>query len=51
MAGIGALANQIREAERQFGPIGVVGVYGVGEVIATDRHTATLARPMHRLGD
>ena len=28
------LANQLREAERQFGPIGVAGVYGVGQVIA-----------------
>jgi hypothetical protein len=27
------LADQIREAERRFGPIGVAGVYGVGEVL------------------
>ena len=27
------LAQQLREAERRFGPIGVAGVYGVGEVI------------------
>jgi glycosyltransferase involved in cell wall biosynthesis len=27
------LARQLREAERRFGPIGVAGVYGVGEVI------------------
>jgi hypothetical protein len=26
------LAHQLREAERQFGPVGVAGVYGVGEV-------------------
>ena len=28
------LTQQLREAERRFGPIGVAGVYGVGEVIA-----------------
>jgi hypothetical protein len=28
------LAQQLEEAERRFGPIGVAGVYGVGEVIA-----------------
>jgi len=28
------LARQIREAERRFGPIGVAGVYGVGEVVS-----------------
>jgi len=27
------LVSQLREAERRFGPIGVAGVYGVGEVI------------------
>ena len=27
------MLNQYRMAERQFGPIGVAGVYGVGEVI------------------
>ncbi len=27
------LANQLREAELRVGPVGVVGVYGVGEVI------------------
>ena len=27
------LANQLREAERRFGPIGVAGVYGVGEAM------------------
>ena len=27
------LANQLREAERQFGTIGVAGVYGVGEAM------------------
>ena len=27
------LVNQLRQAERRFGPIGVAGVYGVGEVI------------------
>ena len=26
------LARQLREAERRFGPIGVAGVYGVGDV-------------------
>ena len=29
-----SLAQQLREAERRFGPIGVAGVYGVGEAIA-----------------
>ena len=28
--------HQIQEAEERFGPIGVAGVYGVGEVIAPD---------------
>ena len=36
------LAEQIREAGRRFGPIGVVGVYGVSEVIAP----ADLTRPL-----
>jgi Glycosyltransferase like family len=27
------LVSQLREAERRFGPIGVAGVYGVGEVV------------------
>ena len=36
------LAQQLREAERRFGPIGVAGVYGVGEVIAP----ADLAQPL-----
>ncbi len=36
------LANQIVEAERQFGPIDVTGVYGVGEVVAP----ADLSRPL-----
>ena len=28
------ISNPLREAERQFGPIGVAGVYGVGDAIA-----------------
>ena len=28
------IAEQLDEAERRFGPIGVAGVYGVGQVIA-----------------
>ena len=31
-----ALAQQIHEAELRFGPIGVAGVYGVGDVIPAD---------------
>jgi hypothetical protein len=30
------VAQQIREAERLFGPVGVAGVYGVGDVAAAD---------------
>jgi hypothetical protein len=30
------LAQQIQEAERLFGPVGVAGVYGVGDVISCD---------------
>ena len=38
------LAQQLDEAERRFGPIGVAGVYGVGEVIArSDDSTQPLA--------
>jgi hypothetical protein len=36
------LARQLREAERQFGPIGVAGVYGVGEVIQPSDPTLPL---------
>jgi hypothetical protein len=34
--------QQFQEAERQFGPIGVSGVYGVGEVIAAEDSTLPL---------
>jgi hypothetical protein len=37
------LAQQLHEAERRFGPIGVVGVYGVGDVIASDDSAGPLA--------
>ena len=37
------LVQQIDEAERRFGPIGVAGVYGVGEVIAPADHARPLA--------
>ena len=37
------LAGQIKEAERRFGPIGVAGVYGVGEVIRPTDLTQPLA--------
>ena len=37
------LARQLREAERRFGPIGVAGVYGVGEVIAPQSPGSALA--------
>jgi hypothetical protein len=36
------LVQQIQEAERQFGPVGVAGVYGVGDVMVSDDP----ARPM-----
>jgi Glycosyltransferase like family len=37
------LAQQLHEAKRRFGPIGVAGVYGVGEVIASGDLTQPLA--------
>jgi len=37
------LARQIREAERRFGPIGVAGVYGVGQVISPQSPGSPLA--------
>jgi len=37
------LARQLREAERRFGPIGVAGVYGVGEVISPQSSGSSLA--------
>jgi hypothetical protein len=37
------LVQQLREAELRFGPIGVAGVYGVGEVIAPRDLTNALA--------
>jgi glycosyltransferase involved in cell wall biosynthesis len=37
------LAQQLHEAERRFGPVGVAGVYGVGEVIASGDLTQPLA--------
>jgi hypothetical protein len=39
----GCLANQLREAEQRFGPIGVAGVYGVGQVIAPADRSQPLA--------
>jgi hypothetical protein len=33
------LAQQLEEAERLFGPVGVAGVYGVGDVAAADDFT------------
>ena len=39
------LANQLREAEERFGPIGVAGVYGVGEVITPAIASQPLAAP------
>ena len=38
-----SLAQQLREAERRFGPIGVAGVYGIGEVIVPMDLTQPLA--------
>jgi len=37
------LAQQLREAERRFGPIGVAGVYGVGHVISPQAPGSPLA--------
>jgi len=37
------LARQLREAERRFGPIGVAGVYGVGEVNSLQSPGSALA--------
>ena len=37
------VAEQLDEAERRFGPIGVAGVYGVGEVITPRDASQTLA--------
>ncbi len=37
------VAEQLDEAERRFGPIGVAGVYGVGEVITLRDASQTLA--------
>ena len=37
------LAQQLDEAERRFGPIGVAGVYGVGEVIESDDSTQPMS--------
>jgi hypothetical protein len=38
-----SVIEQLREAERRFGPIGVAGVYGVGEAIAPRDATQSLA--------
>ena len=43
-----SIAEQLNEAERRFGPIGVAGVYGVGEVIA--RRDATQPLAAQRIG-
>jgi Glycosyltransferase like family len=37
------LANQLSEAERQFGSIGVAGVYGVGDILAPHDRAQPLA--------
>jgi hypothetical protein len=39
------LVEQLRDAEDRFGPIGVAGVYGVGNVIAPHDPTQSLAAP------
>ena len=36
------IARQLHEAEARFGPIGVAGVYGVGDVIEPDDLTQSL---------
>ena len=38
-----SVIEQLREAERRFGPIGVAGVYGVGEVITPCEQSQPLA--------
>jgi hypothetical protein len=42
------LAQQIEEAERLFGPVGVAGVYGVGDVVSSDDCTHPLS--VERIG-
>ncbi len=44
------MRNQYRMAERQFGPIGVAGVYGVGPVIGRPGEPGGLAARRDRLG-
>ncbi len=43
------VAEQLEDAERRLGPIGVAGVYGVGEVIAP-RCVRVAGRRAHWLG-
>ena len=50
MVGTGSLAQQLHEAEQRFGPIGVAGVYGVGEVIVPSRSGTAARAERHRLG-
>jgi hypothetical protein len=38
------LAQQLQEAERRFGPVGVAGVYGVGPVLSAEGGPATSPR-------
>jgi hypothetical protein len=38
------LVTQLEEAERRFGPIGVAGVYGVGEAIGRPNHPLSAQR-------
>jgi hypothetical protein len=46
------LAQQLQEAERRFGPIGVAGVYGVGKVIAPNDPSQSLGTErMGRVND
>ena len=44
------IAEQLDEAERRFGPIGVAGVYGVGEVITLCDAITAAGRRAHWLG-
>ena len=44
------LTQQLQEAEQRFGPIGVAGVYGVGDTIMTDDPARPLERGTGRLG-
>ena len=45
------VTDQLKEAERRFGPIGVAGVYGVGEAIVPDEPDTAARRRTDWLGE